>query len=215
MDIISDKNYLSMRDWAKHYIDQRCIYRVLPGQKKMPGKIPGTEYTWQFYMRRGLFDHKFSSVIAQMFIHKVEKEIGHFDFQLAGLETASTPMLTAIPLIGRVFGLDINAFSIRKEQKQYGLMNWIEGIPNEKPVMLIDDICNSSASMRKAYDIVLSSHVNGDQLTIFDKAFTIVNKSNSKVHNEQRQNSDMYLPNEIKVISLFNLDDFNLSNPSH
>lgn len=215
MNVIDDKTYNSMRVWVKEYIDRKCIHRVLPGQKKMPGKIPGTEYTWQFYMRRGLFDHKFSSAIAQMFIYRMEKDVGHFEFQLAGLETASTPMLSSIPIIGRVFGLDINAFSIRKEQKQYGLMNWIEGIPNEKPVMLIDDICNSSASMRKAYDIVLSSHVNGDPLTVFNKAFTIVNKSNSKVHSQQRQNSDMYLPPEIQVISLFNLDDFNLSNPSH
>jgi orotate phosphoribosyltransferase len=168
-----------------------------------------------FQLRRGLFDHKFSSAISQMFIYKMEKEIGHFDFQLAGLETASTPLLTSIPLVGRVFGLNLNAFSIRKEQKEYGLMNWIEGVPNMKPAMLIDDLCNSSASLRKAYDIVNSSHVNEEPLKVFDKAFTIVNKSNQQVHSEQRQNSDLYLPKEIKVISLFNLDDFNLSNPSH
>jgi orotate phosphoribosyltransferase len=114
-----------------------------------------------------------------------------------------------------VFGVNLNAFSIRKEQKTYGLMNWIEGVPNMKPVMLIDDLCNSSASLRKAYDIVNSSHVNEEPLKVFDNAFTIVNKSNQQVHSEQRQNSDLYLPKEIKVISLFNLDDFNLSNPSH
>ena len=215
MKFISDEDYKGLRERTMKYIDQRCIHRVLPGQQKLIGKTPGSTYTWMFQLRRGLFDHKFSSAISQMFIYKMEKEIGHFDFQLAGLETASTPLLASIPIIGRVFGVNLNAFSIRKEQKTYGLLNWIEGVPNMKPVMLIDDLCNSSASLRKAYDIVSSSHVNEEPLKVFDTAFTIVNKSNQQVHSEQRQNSDLYLPKEIKVISLFNLDDFNLSNPSH
>jgi orotate phosphoribosyltransferase len=215
MKFISDEDYKVLREWTKNYIDKQCIHRVPLGQPKLPGKVPGSKYTWMFYLRRGLFDHKFSSAISQMFIYKMEKEVGHFDFQLSGLETASTPMLTSIPTIGRIFGIDLNAFSIRKEQKEYGLMNWIEGVPNTKPVMLIDDLCNSSASMKKAYDIVNRSHVNKEPLKVFEKAFTIVNKSNQQVHSEQRQNSDLYLPKEIKVISLFNLDDFNLSNPSH
>jgi hypothetical protein len=42
-----------------------------------------------------------------------------------------------------------------------------------------------------------------------------VNKVNKKTHNEQRQTTDMYLPNTIKIIHLFDLDDFNLNNPSH
>ena len=210
MKFTSDEEYTQLREWTKDYINQRCIHRVLPGQQKIPGKTPGSKYTWIFYLRRGLFDHNFSFAISRMFYYKIAKEVGHFDFQIAGLETASTPLLTAIPIIGSGIGISLNAFSVRKEQKTYGLLNWIEGVPNTKPVMLIDDLCNSSASLKKAYNII-----NHHGMQVLHTAFKIVNKSNQQVHTEQRQNSDMYLPKEIKVVSLFNLDDFNLNNPSH
>jgi orotate phosphoribosyltransferase len=145
-----------------------------------------------------------------MYLYKIKQEVGHFDFQIAGLETGSTPLLAGIPLISRVFNLDINSFSIRKEQKTYGLLNWIEGIPNEKPVMLIDDLCNSSMSMKQGYDILRKENIN-----VFNYAFTLVNKVNKNIHKEIRTRTDMYLPENIKMLYLFDLDDFNLYNPSH
>jgi orotate phosphoribosyltransferase len=157
-----------------------------------------------FYLRNGLFDHKFASAISQLFVHKVTETLGHFDFQIAGLETGSTPML------GRVYNLDINAFSVRKEQKKYGLLNWIEGRPNDKPVMIIDDLCNSSMSMKQCYDICKQ-----ENLEVLDHAFCLVNKVNKGTHTQLRTQSDMYLPPDIKMIYLFDLDDFNLSSPSH
>jgi orotate phosphoribosyltransferase len=176
----------------------------------MPGKLPGTRYTWMFYLRNGLFNHEFSSAISQMFLYKAIHEIGHFDFQITGLETASTPMLTSIPLIGRVFGIDINSFSIRKERKEYGLQNIIEGLPNDKPCLLLDDLCNSSASMRRAHDVLLE-----EKLQVMNFAFCIVNKVNKDIHAQSRQTTDMYLPDTIKMIHLFDLDDFNLFGSSH
>ena len=132
------------------------------------------------------------------------------DFQLSGLETAATPLLVGIPLIARVFEDDINAFVVRKERKEYGLLNILEGMPNDKPVVMLDDLCNSSISLRRCYDELV-----GLNMTVANKAFTIVNKSNNDVHSYQRQHTDMYLPSDIEVVSLFTLDDFNLSNPSH
>jgi orotate phosphoribosyltransferase len=119
-------------------------------------------------------------------------------------------MLATIPLVGKALDIDLTAYSIRKEQKKYGLRNWIEGVPDEKPTMIIDDLCNSSASMRRSYDIL-----SFEKRSVFNHAFCIVNKVNKKTHNEQRQTTDMYLPNTIKIIYLFDLDDFNLNNPSH
>jgi orotate phosphoribosyltransferase len=198
--------YDELHFWTKNYIEKNCLIR----NRIMPGKIPGTTYTWIFYLRNGLFNHEFLSAVSQMFIHKVKHEIGHFDFQISGLETGSTPLLAGIPLIARVFDLNINSFSIRKEQKTYGLLNWIEGMPNEKPVMLIDDLCNSSMSMKKSYDILQE-----EKIPVFNYAFSIINKVNKNTHKEIRIKSDMYLPEDIKMLYLFDLDDFNLENPSH
>lgn len=199
--ILSEEIYEKLDTFCGAYIDKQCIVRCAPGVT-MPGKIPGTTYTWQFYMRRGLFNNSFAYAISLLFLHKIEKEIGHFNFQLAGLETASTPMLTMFSLIAKMkYDIDINAFSIRKNKKEYGILNWIEGIPNEKPVMLIDDLCNSSNSLKKAYDICLKEY-----LTPFDYAYAIVNK----VNHASNYNTDKYLSKDIKLLYQYHLDDFDL-----
>ena len=197
--MIDEKRYTQIKNWTRNYIDEKCIYRGPP----IPGKKPGTTYTWQFYLRNGLFNIDFLSAISQMFVYQIKKEVKNFNFQLAGLETASTPMLAGIPLISATMGYEINAFSIRKERKKYGLLNWIEGIPNEKPVMLIDDLCNSQESMSIAHNVVKEHN-----LKIFDYAFCIVNKTNKT--SKEKIKADKYLPKNIKIIYLFDLDDFNL-----
>jgi len=148
-----------------------------------------------------------------MFIYHAEREIDeHLDFQITGLETAATPMVAGIPLISRVFGLDINGFIVRKERKTYGLLNDTEGLILEnKPVVMLDDLCNSSESLAKCYNILTSK----SNLQVLPYAFTIVNKSNKGIHSEERLNTDMFLPHYIKVISPFTLDDFGLAKPSH
>ena len=203
---ISDAQYEVLKEWVHHYIDTKCIVR----NTDMPGKLPGSRYTWMFYLRRGLFNHQFLINISQMFIYHMERIDPKFEFQLTGLETAATPMLAAIPMVGSVMGLDINAFVVRKERKTYGLLNAIEGIPNNKLAVMIDDLCNSSRSMAQCLKILLA-----EDIPVANVAFAIVNKSNKEVHDETRLKGDMYLPKEIKVISLFDLDDFDLNNPSH
>ena len=194
--MISEKIYNELHMWTKKYINEKCIIR----NTKMPGKIPGTTYTWIFYLRRGLFNHEFLSAVSQMFFYKIEKEIGHFNFQIAGLETASTPMLAAFPIIGRMFEKNLNSFSIRKERKEYGLRNWVEGIPNNLPVLLIDDLCNSSNSLYLAKNVL-----ENEKIPILNKAFVLVNKTN---HIDN--NTDKYINSDMEMISLFNLSDFGL-----
>lgn len=204
---VSDSEYDMLHSWMKQYINENCIVRGI----KMPGKLPNTTYTWMFYLRCGLFNHRFLSALGQMFIYKMERIDPDMNFQLSGLETAAAPMLAGIPLIARVYDLDINSFIVRKEQKKYGLMNWLEGIPNEKPILLLDDLSNSGMSLNQAYSILRVD----EKATFMKYAFVIVSKSNRMVHSEDRLNGDLYLPKDFRVISLFNLDDFNLGSPSH
>lgn len=203
--ILTSDDYNAKWLFVRNYINEFCIYRVKPGEPKLPGKLPNTWYAWQFYMRRGLFNAEFLSAISEMFLHKVYEDLQTFDFQITGLETASTPLLAGIPLIAAKHGIDINAFSIRKNRKEYGLLNWIEGRVNEKPIMLIDDLCSSTASLRTAHSILTKLNLT----KILDRAFCIVNKKN--VLNRNEPATDIYLTKQIKIFYLYSLDDFNLT----
>ena len=203
---INDPQYEVLKEWVHNYIDTKCIVR----DQEMPGKAPGSTYTWMFYLRNGLFNHQFLINISQMFIYHMERIDPKFNFQLTGLETAATPMLAAIPMVASVMGIDINAFVVRKDRKTYGLLNVIEGVPNNKLAVIIDDLCNSSRSMAQCLNTLTA-----EDIPVANVAFVIVNKSNEEVHDNFRMIGDMYLPKEIKVISLFTLDDFDLYNPSH
>jgi orotate phosphoribosyltransferase len=203
--LLTQEQYNQKRLFVKNFINEFCIYRVKPGEPKLPGKLPNTLYTWQFYLRRGLFNHEFLTAVSELFLQKVHEELNTFDFQIAGLETASTPLLAGIPLVAAKYGLDINAFSIRKNRKEYGLLNWIEGRVNNKPIMLIDDLCSSTASLDKAYKVLLSVNLTN----ILNRAFCVVNKKN--VIDRNQPVVDKYLTEEIKVMYLYSLDDFNLT----
>lgn len=206
--MITQNQYDGYHKIVHDFINKKCIIK----QNNIPGKLPGTSYGWIFYLRNALFDPNISSFISEMMLYKLYNETGGYNFQICGAETAGTPLAVSLPLIARTNGIPISSFVIRKDQKTYGLKNWHEGIysPNI-PYVLVDDLCNSSTSLRHAYNICQ----NQLGLVSSGLAIVVVNKVNKGVHEYQRTISDMYLPKTIKVLSLFDLDSFDLSNPSH
>lgn len=202
---VSDAEYKILWNYVRNYIDSKCLIR----DRDMPGKAPNSRYTWMFYLRNGLFNPEFMYAVGKMFIYKMERIDPNLDFQITGLETAATPMVLGISMVAKYLGADINAFIVRKERKEYGLLNALEGIPNDKLCILMDDLCNSGQSMARAFYTLEEENIQ-----VANIAFAIVNKCNS-THDESRQNTDMYLPKGMTVISLFTLDDFGLNNPSH
>ena len=49
--------------------------------------------------------------------------------------------------------MSINSFSIRKERKSYGLFQYIDGIPTDAPVIIVDDMINSGSSIKKCMEV--------------------------------------------------------------
>ena len=194
---ITQKDFKTSLFFLQDYINQYCIVR----NTRMQGKAPGTFYTWQFYLRRGLFNATFLRHLNICFLYTIHKDIGHFDFQLAGMETASTPMLSALPILAEAYGVALNSFSIRKERKAYGLKNWIEGRPNDLPVLLIDDLSNSQMSMAQAYQVLIN-----EKIPCLKHTFTLVNKTY-----QGQEATDKYLPLSFKHSYLFTLQDFLLA----
>lgn len=205
--ILTEKQYEHYEKITHDFIQKHCIVK-----QKMPGKLPGTTYTWMFYLRNGLFNADFLHCVSEMMLYKLYNEIGDFRFQICGAETAGTPLAASLPLVAKSHGIQIGSFVVRKEQKTYGLKNWHEGMVfQDIPYVLVDDLCNSSMSLKHA-DNICRNHL---KIPTSNIAIVLVNKVNKKVHSEERAKTDMYLPKEVKVLSLFDLDSFDLSNPSH
>jgi len=196
---ITDSEYQILWQEVREYIDTVCIER----NKQMPAKQPGEYYSWMFYLRRATYNHKIMNKIARMFVYKFERIDPTFNFQIAGLETAAAPIVCSIPAVAAEYGLDINAFMVRKNRKDYGLLNLFEGLVNDKPVVMIDDLSNSTWSLGRCFVKLLT-----EGTSVADKAFVIVSKTNhiDKTH------IDKFLPQPgPEIVSLYNLNDFGLS----
>lgn len=206
MKTITKEKYDILEKLVREYIEEHCIVK-----KKMPGKKPGSTYTWMFYLRNGLFNPQFLLYVSEMMLYKLHEELGNYDFQICGAETAGTPLAASLPLVAHLHQIEMTGFVVRKEQKTYGLQNWHEGIAYEDiPYVLVDDLCNSSSSLKHADNICRGLGMKPKKLAI-----VLVNKYNKNVHSEKRGESDMYLPEDYKVLSLFDLDSFNLMGASH
>lgn len=183
---------------VRNFINDNCIERRPKGSKELPAyNSPGKFYTWQFYLRKLMFNPKLMSIVVDDFYSKFGGRID--EFQIAGVESASTALLYAI--ISDKRSNNLNAFSIRKEQKPYGLKNWIEGNVNDKPVLLIDDLVSGG---HKTFNHAMSV-LNWLNIKTIDEVYAVV----FKVHLEEN-NGPYFQYNEkyINVKSLFTLDDF-------
>lgn len=184
---VNQDMYDHYHKFVKDYISTMCIER-------------NVGFTWVMFLRRGTFDPEFLTAISIMFLYHAERQIDpDYNFQIVGLETGATPIVTGISLIAKLYlEVDINAFVVRKDVKEYGSVTDIEGLLNDKPVLILDDLCNTAFSMRRCYDVVKSY-----DLPVLPKVFSIVN-----VHDKLE-----YLPDH-DMISLYTLEDFDLKRPN-
>jgi orotate phosphoribosyltransferase len=193
--LLMSSEIVDIRNWVLHYINDNCIYRVPPNEPELIGIPEGTTYRWQFYLRRGLTDQTFLRSIATLFWFQFKPLYDEHPFQIAGLETGATPLITALIMAGPP---GCGGFIIRAERKKYGLFNQFEGCIDHRPVLLVDDMSNSKNTM------TLAAHYCGQEnLHIYKYGFVLVNKD-VNAHPSP-------LWEKVKIISLFNTSDFHLS----
>lgn len=109
------------------------------------------EGAWMFDFRRIILKTYSANLIAELFWEQFRER---YPFQIGGLETASIPMITAILLKGKEYGFDVNGFYIRKQRKQKGLQNLIEGELTTDPIVLVDDVINSGGTFLRQINIL-------------------------------------------------------------
>lgn len=183
-------------------IVKNCL--ITPKQL-MFGKLPGTRYASQFYLSNCLYDSKFLNLVVHEFHDLVKKEIGNFDFQLTGREWSSIPLLVGLPLLLKQhYNIEINSFMIKRERKKYGLHNYIEGKPNDLPILIIDDVCNSTNSFKFCYDVLLAE----EKYKILPYIFAVLNKY-GKNSAENALTEDRYLKAKFKPLFIVSGDDIN------
>jgi len=70
---------------------------------------------------------------------------------VGGLTFGADPIAMATAFASELKGLPMNAFSIRKTQKDHGIVKWVEGgIQPGEPVVIIDDVATTGGSTIKA-----------------------------------------------------------------
>lgn len=186
--LIDDKEYEILHDFCRRYIDEYCIWRPKNEEEKKKAGQHG-----QFLLRRGIFNSQFATAISLLFLKKIHDEIGHFNFQIAGLETGATPLVQAINLVALQRGINLNSFIIRKDVKASGVKNTVEGIPHPRlPVLICDDTTISGKTISKA-----QSFVKKKGYAAHDIVFTIVGGDKAPLLDENT-----------KHIMLYNFDEF-------
>lgn len=174
------------REYLRRRIDHHGIYRVAPGAQRLLGKAPGTYYTWQFYLRRCLYDPVFVTAAAQCLVEQLPTT----QVQFAGVEDAGVVLAAAL---GAATGTPW--LTVKKQRKVYGLHNWTEGTPTGLPIVLVDDLAGSQRSLKTAAQTCTALG-----LQLADFYVTLVNKT-------ANGHSSSYLENT-RLISLFTCADF-------
>ena len=194
-----------LKERVRQYINTQCIARVPSASKELPSIDNGSFYRWQFYLRQALLDPVCLSVICDDFWHKYGAMHACTPFQIAGVESASLPLLSALVMHAARFDVCLNAFSIRKQPKSYGRRNVIEGRPSELPVLLVDDLTSPQHNAFWYGVNILSNY----RMRLFPYGYVVVWK-------------DLDLPckplntsiGSVQFSSLFSLSDFSLLDPT-
>src|SRR5262245_23472430 len=118
-------------------------------------------------------------------------------FDLAGMESAAIPLVTALALEGRRHGKAMSVAYVRKERKTCGLGRNIEGALGAGPVIIVDEILNTGKSAEKARATLAQAGVALRCL------FIVVDYRSPEGLAWRKRHG-------IEVRSLFTLDDFGL-----
>lgn len=176
-------------EYLRSEIEHNGIYRVAPGMRRLPAKQPNLTYTWQFYLRRCMFDPKFIAAAAEALIERLPDT----DIQIAACEDAGVSLGLAMSAV-----LGTPMISVKKARKVYGLMNFTEGKVTGKPILLVDDLAGSQSTLK-----VAAKTLEAFKLPVADQYATLINKT-------QGTHAESYLGNR-ELISLFTCDDFAMS----
>lgn len=186
-------------DWCRDHIDHNSILRLQPGKPQYKGKADGALYSWQFYLRRSIYNPRFFREIGMLGYESLLYH-GETTYQICACEDAGVGVGLSIQAEAYRRGKELNLFTFKKERKAYGMLNHCEGIVLEgTPTVIVDDLAGSQETMLRAQEFLTE---NG--ILIAKNYFAIVNKVGGLTRPHK-----VYLDNNL--VYLYSLSDFNLS----
>ncbi len=143
----------SQRQYLADLINKTAILRK---EQQTILSSSGDKLDWLIDMRRIFLNAEALDMIAGLFWDHYGR-LG--PIQVAGMEVAAVPLVAALILKARERGIETNGLLIRKERKMTGTGQSVEGVPNDNPVVLVDDVVNSGSSLEKAIVVLRQSMI--------------------------------------------------------
>ena len=105
---------------------------------------------------------------------------------IGGLTFGADPMAVATAFVSELKGNSIKAFSIRKTQKDHGIVKWIEGdLQAGERVAIIDDVATTGGSTIKAIE-----RARSEGLTVV-KGIVLVDRQEGGLENIAKHTDDV------------------------
>jgi orotate phosphoribosyltransferase len=149
--------------------------------------------------------HLTAGLLFDMMVKDIGDNFISSKFQIVGMETSSIPLIVAIQQYALKYDVELNGFSIRKNRKNYGLFNLINGTPKtDEPFVMVDDLLNSGATFNACLDTCMYEF----NIETAGACYSIVDISPNAVKDEDY--NVFYNGEYIQVRSLFKKTEFNL-----
>ena len=197
------------REALRRAINDYGVVRVPPGSHELHDMRNSGDfyddkfYIWQFYLRRPLLEPAHLLFIARCFWSVYKQRYQRQPFQISGVEQAAIPILTAILMTAPSMGVNLHAFTVRKERKKFGLRNIIEGKPiPELPCVFVDDLSSPTHATLWHWLRTISEA----RLKFYPRAFVVVYKG-KRVDLKEIPTT----MGNIGLESIYTLDDFNMT----
>jgi outer membrane protein assembly factor BamB/orotate phosphoribosyltransferase len=172
-----------------------CRQAILRAENQRLIGRNGRNNTWLIDLRLICTQALYLNTIADLFWEMCADKM---PFQVGGMEVAAIPIVSAILMKSFARGAPINGFIVRKERKTYGTGGLIEGEVTNLPVIVVDDILNSGASLEKVRVVLEEENKNIAFYFVLIDFMSAKGKGWREKHGAQ-------------VISPFRLSDFDLS----
>lgn len=187
-------------EMSSKYETRQGIKKLIEESVFQRTNLAETGIAWIFDFRRASLTPNFLDLYTKVFFENFEEDFRAGNkFQVCGLESASISLISAIVLESQKRGLNINGFFIRKSKKKHDMMNDIEGVPNEYPVIIVDDILNSGKTTLKQLQILKAA--NGGKGIPVKSVFSILRFRDLGFYN-------FITDLNINIVTLFELNDF-------